>query len=337
MPTLSDAQISDIHEALAEVSMDLGEMPAAEQALRIARLGARTDAARLARLCLTTARQRNHVGDHAGALRWAARGRSLLRGAEHDGSARLRAELAETSAQTRYDEGSYAAAFRWANEAVVAARATDDNVLKARTLAFLIGQTAMAGRPVDESHLRQADQLLGEADLRGTLRIANALGVWAYFAGRWDDALAYYERAGQASVRIGRDYDTAGVAANRAEVLIQQGRIEEADKVLGPGIRALLAATAKNLLPFTVTLWGRIALARGQFAEAMDKFGEARASVGEDRRDRRRAGHRSVRRRVPSTRRRAARGVGVGRSDVARGRQGRLRGLDRPPAAPRPG
>ena len=66
------------------------------------------------------------------------------------------------------------------------------------------------------------------------------------------------------------------MAANRAEVLIQQGRIDEADSVLVPAIRVLLAADATSYLAFCVALYGRTALARGDYANALDRFAEAR-------------------------------------------------------------
>jgi tetratricopeptide (TPR) repeat protein len=278
VPDLDPMQVADVYAALAEVSMDLGEMPQAENALRQARRFARTDATRLARLQLTTARHRQHVGKHRDALRWVARGRATLARSEDPVAQRVRVELAERGALIRYDQGAYRAAMTWAARAVDEARSVGDEDLEARALGVLVGQAALAGMPVDESKAQESlDRYERAGDLRGKARTSNALGVWAYFAGRWDEAVGYYAEAERASAQIGREFDAAAAAANRAEVLIQQGRTEEAGAVLEPAVRTLLAANATSFLAFTVGLSGRVALARGDYAAAMDKLAEARA------------------------------------------------------------
>jgi tetratricopeptide (TPR) repeat protein len=98
----------------------------------------------------------------------------------------------------------------------------------------------------------------------------------AYFGGKWDAAVAYYTEAEHTSRDIGRDFDAAAVAVNRAEVLVQQGRIDEAEPLLTDAIRVLLPAEATSYLAFAMTIHGRAALARGDVEQAADRFGTAR-------------------------------------------------------------
>lgn len=274
---LGDAQVADVFEALAEVSMDLGEMAEAEQALKHARVRARSDPHRFARLHLKTARQRQHIGKHSDAVRWVSRGRSALAGHDDEAALRLRAELAERGALIRYDQGSYKTSMAWAARAVEEARTAHDEGLEARGLGVLVAVSALNGLPVDESRVKESLALYDNAgDLRGKARTSNALGVWAYFAGRWNTAIDYYAAAETASTQIGRDHDAAMAASNRAEVLVQQGRYDEATPLLTRAVRTFLAANATSFLAFAVTLRGRIALEHGNHAEAMDSFGEAR-------------------------------------------------------------
>jgi ATP/maltotriose-dependent transcriptional regulator MalT len=94
----------------------------------------------------------------------------------------------------------------------------------------------------------------------------------------------YYSETEQAAREIGRDFDAAGAAANRAEVLVQQGRVDEADAAVSEAVRVLLALEARSQLGFAVTISGRVALGRGAYAEAMDRFAAARelcAEMGE--------------------------------------------------------
>jgi class 3 adenylate cyclase/tetratricopeptide (TPR) repeat protein len=278
LPGLSASEVADTSEALAEVSLDLGEMPEAEKALRHARARARSDPQRLARLRLKTARQRQHVGRHADALRWITRGRALLVPAKDETSLRLLAELAERGALIRYDQGAYKAAMVWAQRAVREAQRAGDELIEARGLGVSAVLAALAGQPWDEAAVRQSLDLYEQiGDQRGRARASNTFAMCAYFAGRWDTAVRYYAEAEQASRQIGRDFDAAAVGANRAEVLVQQGRVEEALPVLAAAIRVLLAAQATSFLGFAMTVFGRAALERGEYAEAMGRLGEARS------------------------------------------------------------
>jgi class 3 adenylate cyclase/tetratricopeptide (TPR) repeat protein len=277
VPDVSPVQVADVYEALAEVRLDLGEMAEAEQALRQARLRAGGDAIRLARLRLRTARHREHIGKRTDALRWIARGRAILAEAADPAALSMRAELAELCSTIHHDQGSYRPAKVWAQRAVAEARAAGDTAMEARSLGVLIGQSALAGDTVDEGGAKHALELYERSgDLRGKARLLNALGVWAYFAGRWDEAVGFYGQAEQTSLQIGRDFDAAAVAANQAEVLIQQGRTEAAERALGPAIRTLVDANATTFLGFALALSGRVALNQGRFEKAMDHFAEAR-------------------------------------------------------------
>ncbi|MDT4909410.1 MAG: hypothetical protein QOI69_2651 [Pseudonocardiales bacterium] len=278
LPGLADPEVADAYEAIAQVHLDLGEMPEAELALRHARARAKADPQRLARLQLKTAGQRQHLGRHADALRWIARGRAVLRTIEDDAALRLRAELAERGALIRYDQGAYKAAMVWAKRAVREAELAGDKYVAARSTGVSAVLGALAGQAWDELAVRESLDLYEQiGDQRGKARASNTFGMCAYFAGHWNTAVEFYAEAEQASRQIGRDHDAAAVAANRAEILVQQGRIDEAVPVLAAAIRVLLAAHATSFLGFAMTVYGRAALARGRYAEAMNRFGEARA------------------------------------------------------------
>ncbi len=282
LPALSDDEVVDMFEALAAVSMDLGETDEAEHALRHARTRARSDPLRLARLHLETARHRQHVGRHADALRWISRGRSLLRCAQDGPSLRLRAQLAERSASVRYDQGAYRTGIGWARRAVDEARQAGDLETEARGLGLGAVLAAVGGGAAEDEMLRRSLELYEQiGDLRGKARAANVFGMCAYFAGQWDVAVGYYAQAEQASRQIGRDFDAAAAAANRAEILVQQGHIEAAGPVLAATVPVLRAARATSFLGFALTIAGRLDLARGAYGDASDRLGDARSLCAE--------------------------------------------------------
>jgi class 3 adenylate cyclase/tetratricopeptide (TPR) repeat protein len=278
LPDLLPTEIVEVYETLADVYLDLGDMDAAEQELRRARRQARDDPHRLAGLHLRTARQRHHIGKHRDALRWVTSGRRLLADLDDAAALRTAAELAERGSIIHYDKGSYRAAMTWGERALAEARLAGDPPLEARLLANLVAWAALNGEPRDESEVKQALAMSEQAgDLRGVARTANRLGVAAYYAGRWSDAVEYYTIAEYASREIGRDFDAAAVAANRAEVLLQQGRVNDAGEALEPAIRVLTASRAASFLAFGLELQGRVTLARGDYQHALDILQRARA------------------------------------------------------------
>jgi tetratricopeptide (TPR) repeat protein len=274
---LADSDLATVFESLAQTYMDLGEGEAAERALRNARQRAKGDPYRCARLHLATARQRQHSGRHADALRWVSRGRSQLSTRQDPAARSLQARLAECGAQIRYDQGAYKAALVWARRAGDEARAAGDPVTESHALATTAVLSAAAGLPLDESTMRYAMSLYERIeDYRGKARAANMFGMTAYFAGNWDAAVTYYAEAEQASRRIGRDHDAALVAVNRAEVLVQQRRVHEAEPVVVNALRILVGANATSFLGFATTIYARVLLGKQEFGSAMDRLAEAR-------------------------------------------------------------
>jgi tetratricopeptide (TPR) repeat protein len=166
----------------------------------------------------------------------------------------------------------------WGERALAEARLAGDPPLEARLLANLVAWAALNGEPRDESEVRRALAMSEQTgDLRGVARTANRLGVAAYYVGRWSEAVDYYAIAENASREIGRDFDAAAVAANRAEVLLQQGRVDDAGDALRPAIRVLTASRAASFLAFGLELQGRVTLAHGEVDEAMAILQRARA------------------------------------------------------------
>jgi tetratricopeptide (TPR) repeat protein len=219
---------------------------------------------------LRTARQRHHIGKHRDALRWVSSGRRLLDTLDDQSALRTAAELAERSSIVRYDQGSYRAAISWIECALTDARRAGDTMLEARFLGMLVAWSALTGHPRDESEVQKALGLCEQTgDLRGVARTSNNLGIAAYFAGRWSAAVDYYAAAEEASRLIGRDFDAAAVGANRAEVLLQQGRYLEAGVALDPAIKVLTASRATSFLAFSLALQARVVLAGGGFEEAL--------------------------------------------------------------------
>jgi tetratricopeptide (TPR) repeat protein len=127
----------------------------------------------------------------------------------------------------------------------------------------------MLGRPDAERWARRALGLYEEiGDLVGQADMANNLGIQAFFEGRWSDTLDLYQRSRDACERVGNVIDAASTDANIGEVLVNQGRLDEADSVLREASRVLRASGHRWGETFAAMHQGRILTARGDLIAA---------------------------------------------------------------------
>ncbi len=109
---------------------------------------------------------------------------------------------------------------------------------------------------------RECGELYGEAVARANL------GVLAFDAGRWSEALDWYRSSREVGLRAGMDFPAAETDLNIAEILIHQGRLEEAHSVLVSAIRVLRASGIESAAVFGYQLLARLHLKRGDLIEA---------------------------------------------------------------------
>ena len=183
---------------------------------------------RFARLHLKTARHRQHIGKRSDALRWVSRGRSAISRHDDEAALRLRAELAERGAPIRYDQGSYKTSMAWAARAVgrPEPRATRGWRRESRGARRAVGTRRVArrrGRVKDALALYDVPAICAA---RRAPPMPSACGPTSPGAGTPRSLL---RRRPRPRLQIGRDFDAAAVAANQAEVLVQQGRDDAAD------------------------------------------------------------------------------------------------------------
>jgi tetratricopeptide (TPR) repeat protein len=103
------------------------------------------------------------------------------------------------------------------------------------------------------------------------------MGVGAFYGGRWDEALAFYERGQQVSAKCG---DLVGVMLlkdNVAEILCERGQLEEAETILRGSLRFWKASRYRFFLGQCQRYLGRVLARTGRFDEALSAFEEARA------------------------------------------------------------
>jgi tetratricopeptide (TPR) repeat protein len=271
------AEVAAVEEALAGVYVDLGEFTEAERVLVRGRRRVVADIYWLARMQLLTAKTRDAAGRYDDALRWVTRGRQTLKGRADVESVLVLARLADAAASSRYRQGKFGSSIRWARRTADEGLRAGSRRLHARGLEWSAMAAAAAGLPWDDESFRSAVAIYDElGDLVAKAAALNRHGACSYYAGRWDDAVRLYIEAEKAYWRSGREYDAATNAANRAEVLIQQGHLDDVDEIISAATKVWLSTGNMSAMAFGMTLLGQAELARGEFAEALGHLAEAR-------------------------------------------------------------
>jgi tetratricopeptide (TPR) repeat protein len=116
-------------------------------------------------------------------------------------------------------------------------------------------------------------------DLGGQAHALNNLALRRLVEGRWPDASAMFARAAGAFRRVGDATDAANSDYNRADVLVRQGRFDEAWPLLQATLRVARAVGDEELVALVLKEQGRARSRAGDVEEALMLLGQARARL----------------------------------------------------------
>ncbi len=261
---------------LGAICVELGELDAADAALRRALRRCADDPFATARLQLQVAYLRDIAGKHDVAMRWVDRAERSLSGFDGPDARELRGRLAARRARIDYRRGRHAEGVAFALEAAELAGAAGDRHTLALALEYGDLCAVELGRPAGPA----AEQALaiygGLGEVGAEARVRNTLGMLAYHRGDWPEALRQYQAAEQAYGRAGTRWDAATPIANAAEIYIDQGRIDEAEAAIARAMAIWRGAGAASEVAFGESQLGRLAARRGRFTEAGALLASAR-------------------------------------------------------------
>jgi predicted ATPase/class 3 adenylate cyclase len=271
-------EIARMYEALGDVEDRRGESAKAIAAYRAAQRLVRGDAVREADLLRKQAWFTDGKQQHVSAVRRINRGLKLVQDLDARDARRSRAHLLATCAAIRQMQGRNEQSIdlcRLAIDAAVAAEARD---VEAYALSLLDLAYVGLGRLELAVHSQRAADLYVQMGMTlDEAKVLNNRGGIAYFLGEWDEAVALYERAHDAFSRSG-DVDNAATAEmNVAEVLADQGALDEAAVRAAAALRVARATRNRYNAAYASRLLGQIATRRGRYEEARLRFDEAGA------------------------------------------------------------
>jgi class 3 adenylate cyclase/tetratricopeptide (TPR) repeat protein len=263
--TVVDAEaLARAWEQMGEELRCVGEPRAAARALTEARRLLSDDPIAQARLCVRHAEVAERSDALIGAVRWLNRGLRVLEGLEAIDAVALRARIHAYLGGIRNRQGRWEEAISACRQAIEEAESVGEASALARALSGLDWALVESGRREEATHSWRALEIFEElGDLEHEGVVLNNLGMFAYFDGRWDDAIALYRRAGECGKRSGRPADIAFTDCNVGEILSDQGRLEEAEEHLRQARRVWSSTQESQSVAFADMLLGRLALRRG--------------------------------------------------------------------------
>ncbi|MCC7215632.1 MAG: tetratricopeptide repeat protein [Burkholderiales bacterium] len=275
---LPKAELATAHEALADCLYRVGELPKASDAYSSALRLAAEHPLHASELLLKRSKLEEKLGKYPQALRWAARAGKALAGAAGDEPARQAARTSAWYATVLQAQNRPAEAIRWAARAIREAEAADDPEALGAALYATGYAYGVLGKDGAEAYLQRAlDAYRRSGNLLRQAALLSNLGVICQWEGRWDEALAYYERGRAETLKLGNTFDATIASMNIAEILSDRGELDEAQRLLLETLPVWRASRYRFLLGGCLWLLGRVSLRAGRLDEALARLEEAHA------------------------------------------------------------
>jgi tetratricopeptide (TPR) repeat protein len=275
-------EVARIAEALGDVRVSLGEFEAGLDAFRAARRRVRGDPVEQARLLHKESYVPYRLGRYLDAERCLDRALALLEDVRSGAAIAQRARIEARRAAVEQAQGRLRETIAWSERAIGDAEIGEAKDALAHGLNVLDSAYVALGRPELATHGRRALQLFDElGELGQKAGLLNNLGIVAYYAGNWGDALRSYEQAREAWEQAGDRWAATFATSNIAEVLSGQGRLDEAEPLIREILRVSQAAGTRSRVATALMELGKLEARRGSIQDALARLRDARALFAE--------------------------------------------------------
>lgn len=272
------AQLGGTWEAIGEALTASGELEAAHEAFRSARQLLAGRPVDEARLLLRHAELAVEAGRIRPGVRWATRGLRVLAAQDSAESAACEARLLAMLATIRQRQGRPEAAIELCRRAMRLAEETGEERALAHACHVLDWALVESGRSRGARYSERALSIYRRlGDVGREAAVLNNLGGFAYFEGRWTDALALYRRGAEASARSGSAANAAFGDCNVGELLADQGHAGEAEIRLRRARQVWRGAGYDWGVAYATAQLGRLAARCGRDGQAAARLLDARS------------------------------------------------------------
>jgi tetratricopeptide (TPR) repeat protein len=276
------SELAAVWEELGDVTDRSGIFDRALQSYRTARRLHGDDAVAAAGLLLKEAWIAERTGRYSEAVRAVRKGLKQLGDAMSIDAQRARARLHAWYGTVRQAQARPREAIRECEAAIEIATAIDDPATEAQARFTLDWAYVSMGQSDRAHHSQRALELYTElGDLTGQAVVLNNLGGFAYFDGRWDEAVELYEQARVLRERTGNAVDAAIGMYNIGEVLIDQGHCDKAHSYIVEADRVWRASDYRGGIGIAQMQLARLEAARGEFDAALTRLAAARATLAD--------------------------------------------------------
>jgi HTH-type transcriptional regulator, quorum sensing regulator NprR len=203
---------------------------------------------------------------------------------ERAGSTAIAVELYDRTGSAHYLARRLHEAALWFDRALSAYEATGlaDPTLRARILGHRANIHYVSGQPQDaiaayESAIEAAEQIL---DMPGLAGIYEGLALSFQETGQLSRALTYAQRSLRLFETLQDVRMSAQLRNNMADMLLQQGKAQDAERLFEEGAAQLDRIGDQEMLPFLLAGAAEAALALGRTASAAERSARAMKAAG---------------------------------------------------------
>ena len=212
---------------------------------------------------------RERAGAYPMALREISTGYKLVEDVDSKEAAQTRARLTARRAFIRQAQERPAEALEMAELAAAQALKAGEQHAEAQACMVMHWAHLMLGIPEGAQYGERAVEIFRTLDeLESLAGALNLLGADAYFAGKWDEAVRFYRQGQEAATKAGDVIHTALFGSNVGEVLVNQGRLDEAEPILREAIRVQRGSGWEEGADAAEGYLGALLVQRGDLEEA---------------------------------------------------------------------
>ncbi|HWW54415.1 MAG TPA: tetratricopeptide repeat protein, partial [Acidimicrobiales bacterium] len=277
-----EAEVAEVCEELGDVCELSGRYAEAADAYARSRRRRRSDPVALAYLCRKDGRVRERSTRYSAALRWYTRGfthldAAMARGTDERVLSTARARLTLSRGSALVQQGRYREGVPLLKEVVRLASELHEQSMLGHACYMLDWALTDTGSPERHRYRQLVIDIYRQldADDRKGTALMN-LGAHVYYEGQWNEAIAYYREAQVCQERGGDLIGRAMTINNTAEILCDQGHLEEAKGLFRETLRVVRAAPFTIGIGFALANLGLVAIRSGEFGEAAELLAAAR-------------------------------------------------------------